>query len=209
MMDIKFVENSCFQTLYTRDVLTTCEPFSCGMDDLDSFFAEDAFEYEEFKMGRSYCLRLKDSPQTIVAIFTVSSDSIRIYDLPRSRRDAMLKITHHRKTLKRYPGVLIGRLGVNRQFAHQGIGSQVLDIIKVWFDSPTLKAGCRFLIVDAINEDKVLDFYSKNDFKLLFSSEQQEDFYVNPPKDEEDRIQRMANPSHLQTRLMFYDLLSE
>ena len=204
-----FVEDRCFQTPYTKEIMHECTPFSCGVTDLDDFFGNDAFEYEEFKMGKSYCIRLNDNPKEIVAIFTVSSDSIRIYDLPRSRRDAMLKITHHRKRLKRYPGILIGRLGVSEKFAHQGIGSQVLEVIKIWFDSPVVKAGCRFLIVDAINRPEVLRFYQKNDFTLLFSSEQQEDFYVNPPKNEEDRLTRLANPKPLETRLMFCDMLNE
>lgn len=121
---MSFVEESCFHCPYTEEVARECHEFHCGEADLDDFFSKDAFEYEEFRMGKSYCIRLNDAPKTIVAIYTVSSDSIRIFDLPRSRRDAMLKITHHRKRLKRYPGILIGRLGVNSEFAHQGIGSQ-------------------------------------------------------------------------------------
>ena len=65
------------------------------------------------------------------------------------------------------------------------------------------------LIVDAVNKPEVLRFYNKNGFTTLFTSEQQEDFYVNPPKNEEDRIERMANPKQLETRLMFCDLLEE
>ena len=206
---MSFVEESCFHCPYTEEVAKECHEFHCGEADLDDFFSKDAFEYEEFRMGKSYCIRLNDSPKTIVAIYTVSSDSIRIFDLPRSRRDAMLKITHHRKRLKRYPGILIGRLGVNSEFAHQGIGSQVLDVIKLWFDSSVVKAGCRFLIVDALNKPNVLAFYRKNGFETLFTSEQQEDFYVNPPKDEEQRLMRLANPIKLETRLMFIDLLKD
>ena len=206
---MSFVEESCFHCPYTEEVARECHEFHCGEADLDDFFSKDAFEYEEFRMGKSYCIRLNDAPKTIVAIYTVSSDSIRIFDLPRSRRDAMLKITHHRKRLKRYPGILIGRLGVNFEFAHQGIGSQVLDVIKLWFDSSVVKAGCRFLIVDALNKPNVLDFYRKNGFETLFTSEQQEDFYVNPPKDEEQRLMRLANPIKLETRLMFTDLLKD
>ena len=206
---MSFVEESCFQCPYTEEVVKECHAFHCGEADLDDFFSKDAFEYEEFRMGKSYCIRLNDAPKTIVAIYTVSSDSIRIFDLPRSRRDAMLKITHHRKRLKRYPGILIGRLGVNSEFAHQGIGSQVLDVIKLWFDSSVVKAGCRFLIVDALNKPEVLAFYRKNGFETLFTSEQQEDFYVNPPKDEEQRLMRLANPIKLETRLMFTDLLKD
>ncbi len=206
---MSFVEESCFHCPYTEEVAKECHEFHCGEADLDDFFSKDAFEYEEFRMGKSYCIRLNDAPETIVAIYTVSSDSIRIFDLPRSRRDAMLKITHHRKRLKRYPGILIGRLGVNSEFAHQGIGSQVLDVIKLWFDSSVVKAGCRFLIVDALNKPNVLAFYRKNGFETLFTTEQQEDFYVNPPKDEEQRLMRLANPTKLETRLMFTDLLNE
>ena len=206
---MSFVEESCFHCPYTEEVAKECHEFHCGEADLDDFFSKDAFEYEEFRMGKSYCIRLNDAPKTIVAIYTVSSDSIRIFDLPRSRRDAMLKITHHRKRLKRYPGILIGRLGVNSEFAHQGIGSQVLDVIKLWFDSSLVKAGCRFLIVDALNKPEVLAFYRKNGFDTLFTSEQQEDFYVNPPKDEEQRLMRLANPTKLETRLMFTDLLKD
>lgn len=206
---MSFVEESCFHCPYTEEVAKECHEFHCGEADLDDFFSKDAFEYEEFRMGKSYCIRLNDAPKTIVAIYTVSSDSIRIFDLPRSRRDAMLKITHHRKRLKRYPGILIGRFGVNSEFAHQGIGSQVLDVIKLWFDSSVVKAGCRFLIVDALNKPEVLAFYRKNGFETLFTSEQQEDFYVNPPKDEEQRLMRLANPTKLETRLMFTDLLKD
>ena len=206
---MSFVEEFCFHCPYTEEVAKECHEFHCGEADLDDFFSKDAFEYEEFRMGKSYCIRLNDSPKTIVAIYTVSSDSIRIFDLPRSRRDAMLKITHHRKRLKRYPGILIGRLGVNSEFAHQGIGSQVLDVIKLWFDSSVVKAGCRFLIVDALNKPNVLAFYRKNGFETLFTSEQQEDFYVNPPKDEEQRLMRLANPIKFETRLMFTDLLKD
>ena len=206
---MSFVEEFCFHCPYTEEVAKECHEFHCGEADLDDFFSKDAFEYEEFRMGKSYCIRLNDDPKTIVAIYTVSSDSIRIFDLPRSRRDAMLKITHHRKRLKRYPGILIGRLGVNSEFAHQGIGSQVLDVIKLWFDSSVVKAGCRFLIVDALNKPNVLAFYRKNGFETLFTSEQQEDFYVNPPKDEEQRLMRLANPIKLETRLMFTDLLKD
>ena len=206
---MSFVEESCFHCPYTEEVARECHEFHCGEADLDDFFSKDAFEYEEFRMGKSYCIRLNDAPKTIVAIYTVSSDSIRIFDLPRSRRDAMLKITHHRKRLKRYPGILIGRLGVNSEFAHKGIGSQVLDVIKLWFDSSVVKAGCRFLIVDALNKPGVLDFYRKNGFETLFTTEQQEDFYVNPPKDEEQRLMRLANPTKLETRLMFTDLLKD
>ena len=56
--------------------------------------------------------------------------------------------------------------------------------------------GCRFLIVDAYNSPATLAFYEKNDFKMIFSSEQQEKDY-----------RHLDHETALSTRLMFYDLM--
>jgi len=130
---------------------------------------------------------------------TVSNDSIRIYDLPRSRRDYMKSLTHHEKPLRRYPGVLIGRLGVSSEFAGKGIGSEALDFVKGWFYSSSNKTGCRFVIVDAVNDPQVLSFYEKNGFRPLFPTEEQEFAYTMGKKD---------TPVKLDTRLMYFDLLN-
>lgn len=182
----------------TEGVLAACQPFSCGNDDLDDFFRNDATRYAHFLMGKTYCFRQNSNPNKIVCAFTVSNDSIRIYDLPRSRRDYMKSLTHHEKPLRRYPGVLIGRLGVSSEFAGKGIGSETLDFIKGWFLSTNNKTGCRFVIVDAVNEQYVISFYQKNGFQPLFSSEEQEFAYTIGKKD---------IPVKLDTRLMYFDLL--
>jgi GNAT superfamily N-acetyltransferase len=204
-----FLEDNCILDILTDDILNGCHPFVCGDDDMDEFFQKDALDYTRYKMGKSYCFRMKDDMETIVACFTVSNDSIRIYDLPSSRRNAMWGITNREKMLTRYPGVLVGRLAVASQFAGRGVGSEVLDFIRMWFLDESNKTGCRFAIVDAKNESKILNFYERNGFKTLFPREIDEDFYTRPPKDNEEREERTANPRKLRTRLMFCDLLDE
>ena len=204
-----FLEENCILDVLTDDILKECHPFVCGDDDMDEFFQKDALNYTRYKMGKSYCFRMKDSIETIVACFTVSNDSIRIYDLPNSRRNAMWGITHREKMLTRYPGVLVGRLAVATQFSGKGIGSEIIDFIKMWFLDDANKTGCRFAIVDAKNELNVLRFYEKNGFKSLFPQEIDEDLYTRPPRDENDKKERMLNPRKLRTRLMFCDLLEE
>ena len=174
-----FLKDNCILNVLTSDILSECYPFNCGDDDMDEFFRQDALDYTQFLMGKSYCFRLKDDVQTIVACFTVSNDSIRIYDLPSSRRNAMWKITRREKMLTRYPGVLIGRLAVATQFSGKGIGSEVLR------------------------------FYEKNNFIPLFPREIDEDLYTKPPKDDAERTERLKHPRKLRTRLMFCDLLEE
>ena len=98
--------------------------------------------------------------------------------------------------MRRYPAVLIGRLGVNSDFQSMHIGTELMDFIKVWFVDPLNKTGCRFIVVDAYNEETPLSYYSRNDFKFLFSTEEQEGKNTGIPEGEK-----------LKTRLMYFDLI--
>lgn len=204
-----FLQKNCILSLLTEQVLSESYPFSCGKDDdMDEFFREDAIDYTFYKMGKSYCFRLEADPKEIVACFTVSNDSLRIYDLPSSRKKAMWDITNREKMLSRYPGVLIGRLAVSHKFARMGIGSEILDFVKMWFEAPDNKTACRFIIVDAKNEPEVLSFYEKNGFSFFFTSELQEDLYTKPVDSPDEERERRLHPRKLRTRLMFFDLIA-
>ena len=97
-----------------------------------------------------------------------------------------------------HPAVLIGRLGVAKNFqdTNDGIGSQAIDYIISWFLLPDNKTGCRFIVVDAYNKENVLRFYGKNGFKFLYSTEELEKEANHIPEDE-----------HLESRMMYLDLL--
>lgn len=195
----------CFPCVLTREVLDACVRFSCGDDDMDEFFYKDALDYSRFRMGKSYCFRLTDDPTVIVACFTVSNDSIRIFDLGSSKKNKMWKeLSNREKRLSRYPGVLIGRLAVSQEFANRGFGSDVVRFIKEWFVDDDNKSGCRLAIVDAKNSPHVLSFYEKNHFKFLFQSEADEYEYMHMHNHTDvEQVQMRLN-----TRLMYCDLLS-
>lgn len=80
------------------------------------------------------------------------------------------------------PAVKVGRLATSHDFKNKGIGTALLDFIKVWFTHGN-KTGCRFIVVDAYNKPSVIRFYEKNGFQFLVA-------------DEEDQ----------ETRLMYFDL---
>jgi tRNA(Met) C34 N-acetyltransferase TmcA len=82
------------------------------------------------------------------------------------------------------PAAKIGRLGVASEHQRSGEGERVLNWLKVSFTHQN-KTGCRFLVVDAYNTDKVKDFYLKNGFQFLTT------------KDEKDK-----------TRIMYFDLMA-
>ena len=85
-----FLTEHCTLSYYTEETFHRCQPFTCGKDDdMDEFFRKDVFDYNEFLMSKAYCFRLKEDLTQIVCVFTLSNDSIRIYDLPSSPRNKM------------------------------------------------------------------------------------------------------------------------
>jgi len=168
--------------------------FDCGDDDLNEFFNVDAIKYQEQMLGQTYFFRHKLSSK-IVCAFSLSPDSLNTTNLPTNRRKKVKENIPHEKSMKSYPAFLIGRLGVASTFGGQGIGSQLLDFIK-FFCYENYRNSCRFLVVDAYNKLEVLNFYQKNYFLTVFSTEAQEREYKN-----------LDVSTPLRTRYMFYDMM--
>ncbi|PCI97465.1 MAG: hypothetical protein COB15_07830 [Flavobacteriales bacterium] len=116
-------------------------------------------------------------------------------ELHRTKKKKVDGEIPHIKRRTSYPSVLIGRLGISSSFQGNSVGKQVMDFIKAWFRYDN-KTGCRFIIVDAYNEEAVIKFYQKNDFSFL-----------QPEEDElEQLIQERGDGAKLMTRHMLFDL---
>lgn len=190
------VLEECTLRPYYAQILSNCTEFDCGHIDLNEFFQKDAISYSNQLLGKTYCFTLDADNKTIVAAFTISNDSIKTTHLPGSRKTKLQKNIPRVKTMRSYPAVLIGRLGVNKSIARKGIGCEVMDFIKAWFIESKNKTGCRYVVVDAYNEEKPINFYKKNGFELLFSTEQQEIDFL-----------KLSGTDPLKTRLMYFDLI--
>lgn len=190
-----YLRDKCRLVKLTENINEMCCGFSCGNADLDDFFRNDALKYKKELLGKTYCFVSKEDENEIVAMFTISNDSIRVDMIPNSRGKKVNKQIPYEKRMRRYPGVLIGRLGVNIKYRHLGIGTQILNFIKSWFIDDQNKTGCRFLVVDAYNDEALLEFYANNGFDFLFSSESQEAENLG-----------YASDAILKTRLMYFDL---
>lgn len=198
---MNFLYERCTLKVYNEEIFANCQPFDCGNNDLNDFFAHDVLNYNAELLGKSYCFTLDEDESQIVAAFTVSNDSIKTYTLPNARKKKVTADIPRPKHMKSYPAVLIGRLGVNAKFRiiegeDKSIGDQLMDFIKSWFVDQTNKTGCRYIVVDAYNDVKPLRYYKRNGFTELFSTEEQEKEFTQVPEDK---------PLH--TRLLFFDLI--
>lgn len=191
-----FLADKCIFSPLTEDIIAQATAFSCGNEDLDDFFHRDSIAYSRELFGKTYCFYKEDNPAEIVCAFTVSNASIFTNRLPNARKKKVGKQVPHEKHDLIYPAVLIGRFGIDVNYQHKHIGSELMQFIKVWFIEPANKTGCRYLEVDAYNTDAPLSFYKNNGFDFIFSTEEQEKQYRN-----------IISEDSLKTRLMFFDLM--
>lgn len=196
-----FLLENCTLKIYDKSILQNCQPFDCDHPDLNDFFANDVLNYSMELLGKTYCFVLDDDPSVIVCAFTISNDSIKTTHLPNARKKKVTKVIPREKQMRSYPAVLIGRLGVNKNYRMvegevERTGKQLMDFIKSWFIDGANKTGCRFIVVDSYNETKPLRYYVQNDFVSLFSSEEQEKEFTG-----------LKTEDTLITRLMYFDLI--
>lgn len=198
MKEAFLLDEECQLSRVTQEVLDYCDPFRCGDEDLDDFFANSAIAYENELMGKTYCWVLHKDVRKIVGMITLANASIHTTHLQNHPRRKINDLITYIKQGRTYPGVLIGRLGVNIDFqgAQYKVGAQIMDFIKAWFRSYDNKTGCRFILVDAVNNEHAIRYYERNGFRPLFPRINDEKAFYHIPENES-----------LRTRMYYYDLL--
>jgi len=155
--------------------------FTSGDQDLDEFLHKDSIEACQELLCVTYVL-VEDG--RTVAFYSVSNDSIKKENIPRSAFTRFVKRIPFTKRYSSMPAAKIGRLGVAEHAQRSGYGTKVLDYLKVSFTTGN-KTGCRFLIVDSYNTVQATNFYEKNGFRFLTGDDSTED-----------------------TRIMYFDLIT-
>lgn len=182
---------------YNHEVASFCDTFSCKDADLDDFFANVAPYYDTELLGKTYAWVNVTNPKHILGLVTLANDSVKLKLISSTALNRLQRGVENTKRGINFPAVLIGRLGVSAEDRDKGlnIGSQIIDFIKSWFRSSDNKTGCRFIVVDAYNNERTIHFYQKNGFKLLYRTESEERDFLE-----------LTEQETLETRFMFFDL---
>ena len=192
------IDSRCHFAKVNKGLLQNCKPFTCGEADLDDFFYNDVLAYENDLMGKTYCWVLADDVTHVVGFVTLANASIQTTHMQNNPKRHLHKAIAYNKQGRTYPAVLIGRLAVSKEFQGKEyrIGFQIMNFIKKWFVTDDNKTGCRYILVDAVNNDHTLKYYERNGFKPLFPRVEDEKEFYNINKDNE-----------LRTRMYYFDLL--
>ena len=185
----------------TEEVLQQCKGFTCKDEDITEFFTQDYADYASQLLGKSYCF-VKPDTSEIVCAFTVANSSVKVDSLPSNLRNKLNRKIPNAKRRPQYPAVLVGQLAVSDLFSGHHVGDELLDFIKSWFIDPLNKTGCRYVIVDAVNHPKVFEYYQRNGFKFLFSSDEEEWIFLH-----NKGLEQTTPIEPMKTRLMYFDLI--
>lgn len=185
----------------TEEVLQQCKGFTCKDEDITEFFTQDYADYAYQLLGKSYCF-VKSDTSEIVCAFTVANSSVKVDSLPSNLRNKLNRKIPNAKRRPQYPAVLVGQLAVSDLFSGHHVGDELLDFIKSWFIDPLNKTGCRYVIVDAVNHPKVFEYYQRNGFKFLFSSDEEEWTFLH-----NKGLEPITPIEPMKTRLMYFDLI--
>ena len=116
MEEKDLLQNSCGGFPYPVTTQGELESFSCGDKDLDDFFHQDAFLYAEQLLGKTYYFSTTGDDKKIVCAFTLANDSIKAALIPNTSRNRIQRKIPNSKRTRSYPAVLIGKLGVAKEF---------------------------------------------------------------------------------------------
>ena len=146
---------------------TIKQGFTCGDDDLDEFYRNDAILYQEHLLANTYIFYATPK-NTVISFISLSNDTISSENESVSN-NAFKKIKkkfHDRKYFSSYPAIKIGRFAVATEYKGQGVGKSIIDFIFLFVLKNKENSGaCRFVTVDAY--EKSIGFYKKCGFNAL------------------------------------------
>ena len=147
----------------------TIKSFDCGDDDLNDFIMNRADDYHKAMLSVTYVFEHKASGK-IIGYFSLANDKISIDDFVNNTEFNRFRKKRfaNEKRIRSYPSVKICRLGIDNDFHGYGVGTMIIDFIKLYYSKDN-KAGCRFLTVDAYHNAVI--FYERNEFRCLHNDD--------------------------------------
>lgn len=157
-----------------RKLLDILETFKCEKNkDLEEFITNpsQALRFEKNQTTRTYLFL--DENINLIAYFTIA---LKVLDTSRIFSKSLVKkldgIDKNRQTI---PCYLIAQLGKHSNCEHK-IGQFLLDYAIETIKKSVEITGGRFILLDSVNEKKVIDFYTsyENGFTILIDPKQED-----------------------------------
>lgn len=128
--------------------------FDCGDEEVTRFLREQALQDHEKNLSRTMVLLDENvGPARIIGYHTLIMAQVRQEEIPDDR-------PHIKRGI---PVILLGQLGVDREFQGKGLGETLLMDAQARVDEISRRAGVRAMMLDARNE-RLAGWYERHDF---------------------------------------------
>jgi len=157
--DIEVIELTDATSTYISD-------FECDLEELKKFLEEDALNQSKQSVNKTF-LWISKKNKKLIAYITICADAI---SLDGVRKDEMQRVGIKYKSL---PALKICRMAVKKDYTKQGIGKRMLSFAITRALKINDEAACRFITLDAKNDEKIIEslkpirFYKKMGFEEL------------------------------------------
>lgn len=141
--------------------------FDCGNADLNDFLFQDAKLHSKYLHYVTYILEAGDQ---IIAYYSIANDKIQVSEVDDfwESMDYMERNDFYSlfKDIRSFPAIKIGRLAVDKNYQDHNIGTMIIQSL-VYSAVYSNKTGCQFLILDALNNLRTVNFYERNKFDYM------------------------------------------
>jgi hypothetical protein len=141
--------------------------FDCGLDDvlgIDEFIHKEAMQYQNDSMGITYLFYHQN---VLVGYVTVAMYAIEV-------KETRLRMV---TSEKRYPALLLGRLGVHNGYRHRHVGLSICLWTIGLAKELSRKIGCRFVVL--LTSPTKVGFYQKCGFEICPKYEKKKKVLMN------------------------------
>ena len=145
----------------TSQVKKLLKTFTCNINlDLQNFLHNKAITFEKNLRSRTY-LYIDNKNQNVIGYFTIAINYLETKNLDKSLVEY---INGHTTPTNALPCYLIGQIAISDDYRNKKLGKFLLDDALEIIDDTQIKLGGRFITIDSVNDEKVLDFYRQNSF---------------------------------------------
>lgn len=137
------------------------ETFICSKNsDLQDFLHDQAMTFESHLRSRTY-IYLDNETKEIAAYFTVAVNTLHTDGISS---EVILLLDGYKDDIQTIPCFLIGQVGKSDKYETFKIGNYILADAVEKIDEAQRLLGGRFILLDAINDPKLIEFYQQNTF---------------------------------------------
>jgi len=162
----------------TSQVKKLLKTFSCKRNkDLEDFLHNKALTFEKHLRSRTY-LYIDNETKEVAAYFTIAISMLYTDNI--STKTIKL-LDGYKDNITTIPCFLIGQLGKSDKYEKFKIGEYILEDSIDVIDKAHNTLGGRFILLDAVNDDRLIKFYKNNLFFPIEENDKNESIKMIRP----------------------------